>query len=104
MRDSRASVLAFSAAVCLSAALACHSAAVAAAKVKSHSNTNNNRIFDSACSSGGGKVSITDSQSVCVLPSIAVKGEGVPDRLLEACVKDGGKVGQNNGATTCVGH
>jgi hypothetical protein len=42
------------------------------------------------------------SSSLCVLPSIAAKGEGVPDSLRVACVKDGGKVSQQNGATTCV--
>ena len=103
MRDSRASVLALGIAVCLTAALACQTAADAAAKVRSHSNINNNRTFNSACANAGGKVSITNSQSVCVLPSIAVKGEGVPDSLRDACVKDGGKISQQNGATTCVG-
>lgn len=103
MRDSRASRLALAAAVCLTAAFDCQSAAFAAAKVKSHSNTNNNRIFNSACSSAGGVITIANSQSICVLASGAGNGEPVLGRLLQACGKDGGKLSQKNGTTTCVG-
>ena len=103
MRRNRVSISVLGVAAGLAAVLSFQTDAYAAAKVKSHSNTNNNRAFNSACSSAGGKVDIAEGRSTCVLPSIAVKGEGVPHRLRAACIKDGGKVAEENGTTTCDG-
>jgi hypothetical protein len=82
------------------------SAAFAAAKIKSHSNVNNNRAFNDGCVKAGGHVEITDNQSVCklVMPAL-IRSRPTPasKALSDACAKDGGAITVDDGVATCVG-
>jgi hypothetical protein len=78
----------------------------AAAKVKSHSNTNNNRAFNDGCLKAGGKVEANDNQSVCklVMPAL-IRSRPTPasTALSDACAKDGGAINVDDGVATCIG-
>jgi hypothetical protein len=70
----------------------------AAAKVKSHSNTNNNR-FAQQCLSGAGVLVSTGGSSVCSLPKNATAAGAA--ELKAACTADGGKPVTTGGAIHC---
>jgi hypothetical protein len=86
----------------MSAALLClflvPGLAEAAAKVKSHSNTNNNR-FAQSCVSGGGKVGGTDAAPTCAIPKLDASAK---ESLRAACVKDGGLPTEAGGGMSCA--
>jgi hypothetical protein len=84
--------------VCFVAALGLAPASSeAAAKVKSHSNTNNNRFSDQCTSLGGKAVDGAGGTTTCTLPPA---GPASPN-LTAACAQDGGKLVQQGGAWVC---
>jgi hypothetical protein len=69
----------------------------AAARVKSHSNTNNNR-FAQQCAGGGGKVGGASDAPTCTIPKLDASSK---ESLRAACVKDGGQLSDTAGGVTC---
>lgn len=96
---SRVALLALS---CVAALSTAAPQALAAAKVKSHSNTNNNRAFATACTQAGGAADTTGGTPTCRLPQ-TTKSAAIPADLANACVKDGGQAVTQNGAVVCKG-